>query len=247
IADLGAELGVLLSFSGAPEPAAAGVEQNFSLNDTPPEALPPDEETPLAELPALAIEVETTGLSVRDDRIVAIGAVRTFGDRIYPAASLEELVNPGIMIPPRATASHGISDDMVEGARTFMQVFETMQPLAHATVLVGHGIAFEMAMLKREAGLAGLRWDPPPALCTMMLVAALEPDRKEFGLETVAQDFGVEPGGRGVKSKAVLAAELFSRLIPLLAKQDVGTLGDALEFAGRPKHLIEKQKAAGWG
>ncbi len=247
IADLGADLGVMLSFSNIPETDAAGVEGDLALNDMPPEALPPDPETPLSELPGLALDTETTGMNVRDDRIVSMAAVRTFGARLYPAATFDELVNPGILIPPRVTAIHGIDDDAVADASPFPKVFQRMQPMAHATVLIGHNIAFDMAMLRHEAGRAALKWDAPYALCTMLLVAALEPERTEFSLEKVAADFGVDRLGHNTAmGDALLAAELFVKLIPALAAQGVATLGDALSFAEQPKALIQKQQAAGW-
>ena len=46
------------------------------------ETPPPEPSTPLADLPLLAMDVETTGLDPRRDRVLSVGLVPVDGDRI---------------------------------------------------------------------------------------------------------------------------------------------------------------------
>jgi DNA polymerase-3 subunit epsilon len=61
----------------------------------------------------VAFDLETTGTSPREDMIVEVGAVLFDGDRALKGYGA--LVDPGIPIPPDASAVNGITDDMVRG------------------------------------------------------------------------------------------------------------------------------------
>lgn len=59
---------------------------------------------------ALSFDTETTGIDPETDRIVSAHVAR-----IHPlgvTVALERLVNPGVPIPPEATAVHGITDEI---------------------------------------------------------------------------------------------------------------------------------------
>src|SRR5690349_5066246 len=78
--------------------------------------------TRLSELPALALDTETTGLDPVRDRIVSLGAVRLQGADLLRDQVIDVLINPGRKIPAVSTAVHGISDQMVEEAQAYAEV-----------------------------------------------------------------------------------------------------------------------------
>ena len=61
----------------------------------------------------VALDIETTGLEYKTDRIIEIGAVR-FSEKGVEA-EFNTLINPGIRIPPFISQLTGISDAMVRG------------------------------------------------------------------------------------------------------------------------------------
>ena len=61
----------------------------------------------------IALDLETTGTSPRQDMIVEVGAVLFDGDQAIKGYG--ELVDPGVPIPADASAVNGITDDMVKG------------------------------------------------------------------------------------------------------------------------------------
>ena len=63
-----------------------------------------------ADVPFVAFDTETTGLHTTD-RLVELAAVRFRGDVVEGEWSA--LVDPGLAIPPAATAVHGIRDGHV--------------------------------------------------------------------------------------------------------------------------------------
>ena len=142
---------------------------------------------------------------------------------------------------------HGITDDMVRQAAGIAEVWRSLEPLMRDVVLVGHNIAFDVAILRRVAAEAGLDWTPPASLDTMLLTAALEPELPGYGLETVAEHFGVDLRGRHTAlGDCLVTAEIYQRLIPRLADAGAETLGAALELSRKPKDLLAKQRRAGW-
>lgn len=247
VADLGGHGGVALSFQASVLEHKTGVMHDFGLHDVLPAAAAITDDMPLSELPVLVLDTETTGLNVRTDRIVSIGAVRVHGSRVFHNANMDRLVNPGLAIPARSTAIHGITNSMVAGAPPFGDVIGELQGMIKNTVIVGHNIRFDLAMLRREAERAGVAWHPPPSLDTGLLVIALEPNTESLNLEAVATRFGVEIQGRHTAlGDCLVTAEVFVRMIPRLHDLGIRTFAQATAFQRRAKHMIGMQDQEGW-
>ncbi len=223
------------------------LEQDLRLHERPPPRAPLAPGTPLEALPVLSLDTETTGLDAARDRVVSLAAVPMHGGRIYRADALDRLVDPGLPIPARSTAIHGISDAMVRAAPRIPEVLGELAPLLEGRVMVGHSIGFDCAVLRREAERCGLPWLDPVCLDTAQLAAVLLPGLSDLNLETVAAELGVSPVGRHTAlGDALTAAEIYSRLLPLLHKAEARTLGDAAALAARAVHLRRAQRKAGW-
>lgn len=222
------------------------VEDDMSLHDEVPEVAMADD-TPLLDLPALSFDAETTGLDITTDRMVSLGGVRVHGPRVFHIANVDRLVNPGMPIPARSMAVHGITNEMVADAATFRDVWPSLEPLMRGAVLVGHNVGFDVAMLKRECALAGIEWHEPPTLDTFLLGGMLFPDITDLSLENVSERLGVDIHGRHTAlGDALVTAEIFVRMLPLLESQGVTTYAQARAFQMRATVLVNKQKAMGW-
>jgi len=203
--------------------------------------------TPIAALPVAVLDLETTGLNVKQDRVVQAAAIAMLGVRILEVPRLSLLVNPGMPIPESATRIHGLTDSDVAAAPTFTDVAESLREILSGRVVVGHHIGFDLAVLRNEAARAGIPWTEPPSLCIAMLLGALAPSLPDLGLETVAQHLGVDIAGRhSALGDSMAAAEIFVRLIPLLREKDVRTLGEAQALAARRDDLMRRQVEQGW-
>jgi DNA polymerase-3 subunit epsilon len=202
-------------------------------------------ETPLAELPALALDTETTGLNPGRDRVVSLGAVRLHGPRLYRSEILDLLINPGRQIPAVATAVHGISDAMVLPAPSYGEVAPQIMAALKDVAVIGHHTAFDLAVLRRASVAVGIDWQDPPWLDTALLYSALEPEARHFDLDFVAQAYGVAIHGRHTAlGDAVAEAELFIRFLPMLEAHGIATLGQAMAFQmtgrrGAKRHHLE--------
>lgn len=110
------------------------------------------------------VDVETTGLSPRRDRVVSV-AVVLVDSRGRLEHEWETLVNP--QGPVGATHIHGIRDIDVVHAPTFDSLASPLVGLLKGRALVGHNVSFDAAFLKSEFGRAGWGWPSVPTLCTL--------------------------------------------------------------------------------
>lgn len=96
---------------------------------------------------AIFYDTETTGIRSEKDRIIEIAAYDPALNRTF-----EKLINPGSPIPKEATAIHGITDEMVASAPSFLEVGkEFIEFCSGDVVLIAHNNdAFDIHFLRQE-------------------------------------------------------------------------------------------------
>lgn len=194
-------------------------------------AITPDthslDDTELAALTFTVFDTETTGLDPVRDEIIQIGAVRIVNGKVLRHEFFEQLVDPGRPIPVTSTAIHGITPDMIHGQPDLENVLPAFHAFCRDTVLVAHNAAFDMRCLQVAEGRTGVVFDQP-VLDTLLLSAVVHEHQAEHNLEAIAKRFGLAIIGRHTAmGDAMVTAEIFVRLIPLLAEQGIRTLGEA--------------------
>jgi DNA polymerase-3 subunit epsilon len=247
VALIGEEGSALLRYPAA-EAASLRGEHDLSLHDRPAPAAAADPETPLASLPALALDTETTGLNPRADRVISVGGIRLHGTRLYRSSILNLLVNPGRTIPNRTIAVHGISNSMVTGAPPFAAVADEVAAATDGLVMVGHHIGFDVQMLRGEMRLCGRDWMPRHCLDVMLLYAGLFPERPDLLLDDIAVALQVPVIGRhSALGDALTTAEIFARLVPVLIERGVVTLAAAEALQDQAAQRLNRLGSRGRG
>ena len=99
-------------------------------------------------------------------------------------------------------------------------------------MLVGHNVAFDMRFLKlKEARAACASTSRCSTRCCCRASCSSEPPTPH-GLEAIAARLGVHVIGRHTAlGDALVTAEVFLKMLPLLAEQGILTLGEAREAA----------------
>jgi DNA polymerase-3 subunit epsilon len=195
----------------------------------------------LAELSYTVFDTETTGLEPSaGDAILQIGAMRIVAGKLRRDEGYEQLVNPQRDIPAVGIAIHGIEPAMVADAPTIDAVLPTFHAYAQDTVLVAHNAAFDMRFLELQRERTGVAFEQP-VLDTLLLSAVVHPAQASHRLEAIAERLGVPILGRHTAmGDAMVTAEVFMKLVPLLAERGIHTLGQALE-ASQQTYLARVQ------
>ena len=182
----------------------------------------------LAAAAAVSIDLETTGLG-DDARVLQVGAFRINGAHILRFSPFSTLVKPGIEIPPETTAIHGLTEKMIEARGfDFSAVAPPLVSFLSKRVWIGYSVAFDARVLRRAFAAVGVLLPPIVAL-------DIQPLGRRLGIEAArdldefAAFFGLKIARRhNALDDALAAAEIYQKLLPLLAGIGVVTVGDAL-------------------
>ncbi|MDX2291894.1 MULTISPECIES: TerD family protein [Streptomyces] len=134
------------------------------------------------------VDVETSGLIARRDRILSI-AVLTFGPDGTQTGEYSTLLNPGC--DPGPVHIHGLTAERLSGAPTFEQVAGRIGALLQDRVMVAHNAQFDYDFLAHEFARARLYLPVTQRLCTLALNRRVEPPSADLSLASLAAHYGV--------------------------------------------------------
>ncbi|MBI5579119.1 MAG: 3'-5' exonuclease [Deltaproteobacteria bacterium] len=195
----------------------------------------------LTELVCTVFDTETTGLDIREgDEMVAIGAVRIVNGRLLESECFEQLVKTECIVRQESIRIHGIQPEMLEGQPDIEQVLKMFHRFSEGTILVAHNAAFDMRLLQLQEKRTGIRFDNP-VLDTMLLSAVVHPAQRTHDLASIAERLGITVMGRHTAlGDAIGTAEIYLKLIPLLAETGIHTLKQAREASRKTYHARVK-------
>ncbi|MCL2351334.1 MAG: PolC-type DNA polymerase III [Firmicutes bacterium] len=173
-------------------------------------------------------DLETTGLSRENDKIIEIGAVRIRGGVITDTFS--RYVDPGVSLPAEITALTGITDAMLAGAPDIARALPEFLAFAGADVLVAHNAGFDMGFVLAAAKRleSAAEYDiENPVLDTVELSRALFPELTRHKLNTVAEHLGVSlENHHRASDDARAAAEILLKCLKILDGRGINTLSE---------------------
>ncbi|MCZ8255007.1 MAG: exonuclease domain-containing protein [Polaromonas sp.] len=151
-----------------------------------------------ADVPFAVIDTETTGVVPGQDKIVEVAVVVIRGREIR---TFHSLVNPGIPIPPQASAVHHITDDMVRSSPTLPELASTLSRMVEGAVVVAHHRPFDEAMLAAELGEEVHRWS---WICSCRLARHLLPGSPSYGNQVLRYWLKTQPQSAGLGAHRAL-------------------------------------------
>ncbi len=108
--------------------------------------------------PIIFFDLETTGINIASDRIVEIAYLKVDLNGNETSKTLR--LNPGMPIPEKVTAIHGISDDDVKDAPSFNEVAKSLAREFEGCDLAGYNsVKFDIPLLAEEFLRSGVDID----------------------------------------------------------------------------------------
>ena len=105
----------------------------------------------------IAIDLETTGLYPKNDRIIEIGAIKVVDGTIKEQFST--FINPQMTIPERIFELTGITTEMAKEGPVIAEVMPELLDFCEDYPLLGHNIMFDFSFLKHKATNMGLDFE----------------------------------------------------------------------------------------
>ncbi len=186
----------------------------------------------------VVFDIETTGFSPVNNRIIEIGAVKVSGGGISDRFS--SFVNPDVPIPFEIEKLTGINDSMVMGAPFIEEVLPEFLAFCKDAVLVAHNANFDMSFIKENALRQNIRRQFT-YVDTVGIARILLPHQAKHTLDAVAKTMGVslENHHRAVDD-AEATAEIFVKFISLLKEAGADTLAKVNAMGDSSPDIIKR-------
>ena len=158
----------------------------------------------------VSLDLETTGLEPKKDRIIEIGAVKIRDGQIQETYAT--LVDPQTKIPERITELTGISSQMVEGKPFGQEAVKGLLDFCGELPLLGHNIMFDYSFVKHSAVNMGMDFEKK-GMDTLKLARNRLPDLESKSLQNLRQYYHLpqEEAHRALED-ALTTFRLYERL-----------------------------------
>ena len=135
------------------------------------------------------LDIETTGLSFRTEKITELGAVIYKNGEIID--EFECFVNPEKPIPEEVVKVTNITDDMVKDAETIETILPKFLDFIGDRIIVAHNADFDVGFIKYNAEKIGIKLENT-YIDTLRLAKDLFPDYKKYKLGIIAENLGIK-------------------------------------------------------
>ncbi len=186
----------------------------------------------------VVFDIETTGFSPVENRIIEIGAVKVSQGKIVDRFST--FVNPEVPIPFEIEKLTSITDEMVIDAEKIETILPQFLAFCEGCMLVAHNANFDMSFIMENCDRQGIAHDFT-YIDTVGISRVMLPGQAKHTLDAVAKTLGVslENHHRAVDD-AEATAEIFVKLIPRMEKEGITTLAQINEKGKASPDIIKR-------
>jgi len=140
------------------------------------------------EYPVVFVDIETTGGSYRNSRILEVAAIRYENGQVTDEFST--LINPETYIPASITSLTGIRAQDIVDAPVFADIAERFGEIMEGAVFIAHNVRFDYSFIKNEFAMIGTTFHPR-LLCTVRLSRALYSFEKGHSLAALIARYDI--------------------------------------------------------
>ncbi|MCF6239852.1 MAG: ribonuclease H-like domain-containing protein [Bacteroidales bacterium] len=162
------------------------------------------------------IDIETTGLSPKKEKITEIAIYVYDGEKIID--EFISLVNPERPVPYFITRLTGITNEMLARAPKFYEIAKKIVEITENRIFVAHNVDFDYNFIKEEFARLGYEFQRKK-LCTVKLSKKIIPGRKSYSLGKLTHELGIVINGRHrAAGDAYATVQLFEYLLKIDAQ-----------------------------
>lgn len=166
----------------------------------------------------IAIDLETTGLSAKTDKIIEVGAVKFVNGEETEVFS--SYVNPGVKLPERIVKLTGITDADVREAPGIEEILDDLEKFLGEEVLVGHNLLFDYSFLKKAFSYRKRKFEKR-GIDTLRIARACLPKDGHKGLGDLCAFYGIPLQAHRAAGDARAAGFLYQRLSETFGETEV--------------------------
>jgi DNA polymerase-3 subunit epsilon len=196
---------------------------------------PPEKNVLLSTLSYVVLDTETTGLDIKTDQIITLGAVRIQNQEIPVHDVLSCSIRQNIFHKNDAVSIHGLVQTEKKGVPGD-EAMSTFFSFIHSDIIIGHHIGFDVKMIEKTSSMNGGGTIKNLILDTSIMAKRLDNpmspeslDGKNYSLDVLCKRFDIVTKDRHTAlGDAFLTALLFMKLIRLFEKKGIKTLKQLL-------------------
>ncbi len=190
----------------------------------------------------VCVDLETSGIRAKWDRIIEIGAVKVRDGKVVDTFS--QLIYPGVNVSSRITDLTGITNEMLEGKPLIEQVLPKFIEFVGDDVLLGHNVTFDYNFLNQNAINLKMTFEKK-GIDTLRIARKTLKGLESRGLEYLCNYFGIKDENH---HRAFNDANVTSQLYLILLdkySEDYPDCFEPKEFKSQAKKMVpitDKQK-----
>lgn len=161
--------------------------------------------------PLVFIDLETTGASTRDSRILEIGAIRV--EKLKVVETFSTLIKVDDPISPFITNLTGIDENMIKSSPRFADIADQLRKFMHEAIFVAHNVGFDYSFMQLEYRNLNQKFSMDK-LCTVRLSRAFYPKQHRHNLDTIIATHGFTVNNRHrALDDAQVLVDFFNKII----------------------------------
>ncbi len=165
----------------------------------------------------VCIDLETTGLNPKTDKIIEIGAVKVIDGQIVDKFS--SYVNSGRKLEERITELTGIAQEQVDGAPDIAQVLPELLDFLGDLPLLGHRVLFDYSFVKKAAVNQKYPFEKQ-GIDTLRIARCFLPELEKRSLEYLCKYYEIPHHAHRALADAEATVALYQKLVAEFYEKD---------------------------
>lgn len=186
-----------------------------------------------------SLDIETTGLNPKLDKIIEVGAIKVRNGKI--TGRYESLVYPGRKLGEVVSELTGIRNCDLSGAPEPDEVIPKLLAFIGEDILVGHSVLFDYSFVKRAAVNLGLTFEKT-GIDTLKLARRFLPELESRGLSSLCDYFSIPLKAHRAGEDAQATSILYGKLLENFYEEEAFSPFQLIYKVKRESPITRQQK-----